>query len=348
MVQIKPFKVEEWMDKFETTPGVVNVAETCPSMTCLEGERLSAEDVIITQGAIGANFLTLYTLLGPGDHVVCVYPTYQQLYDVPRSLGADVSLWKLRTEDGFVPDVEEMEILIKENTKAHLGERAPIPTNTLHSIAKVAQVRGIILFSDEVYRLFSTAELRGSAMCRHRQRHLGYKRTVVTGFMSKGFALAGIRVGWVATKDKTILLDIASARDYNTISVSQVDDQIASYALSPAVQEPLVARNMALARTNAKLLKHFVDDHDSICSWVEPKAGTTAFIQFKSNGEPVNDVDFCMDLLEKTKVFFCPGSHCFGDDQDFAGYVRVGYVCQTQVLETGLKKLEGYIQSFLS
>lgn len=160
MVQIKPFKVEQWMDRFETTPGVLNIAETCAASVSiddlvrmcndpaapgpldtsikltygpilgsqalrervaahcsLDGEQLPADNVIITQGAIGANFLALYTLLGPGDHVVCVYPTYQQLYEVPRSLGAEVSLWKLQAEDGFVPNVDALRSLIKENTK---------------------------------------------------------------------------------------------------------------------------------------------------------------------------------------------------------------------------------------
>lgn len=225
---------------------------------------------------------------------------------------------------------------------------APIPTSILQRIAQVAEANGIILFSDEVYRPLFHGGAAGQCEVPAPATTFGYEKTVVTGSMSKGFALAGIRVGWVATRDEAILSAMASARDYNTISVSQMDDQIASYALSPAVREPLVARNMTLARTNARLLKRFVDDHSSVCSWVEPKAGTTAFIRFKSHGEPVDDVGFCMDLLEKTKVFFCPGSHCFGDDKDFVGYVRMGYVCETEVLEAGLKKLEGYVQRYLS
>lgn len=78
---------------------------------------LCEDDVLITQGAIGANFLLLYTLVNSGDHVICVYPTYQQLYSVPESLGADVSLWRLKEENGFVPDVSELEVLVKPNTK---------------------------------------------------------------------------------------------------------------------------------------------------------------------------------------------------------------------------------------
>ena len=73
--------------------------------------------MLITQGAIGANFLLLYTLVNPGDHVISVYPTYQQLYGVPESLGAEVSLWKLKRENNFIPDVAELEALARPNTK---------------------------------------------------------------------------------------------------------------------------------------------------------------------------------------------------------------------------------------
>jgi aspartate/methionine/tyrosine aminotransferase len=83
-------------------------AETNPT------ESLS---LTVTQGAISANFLILDTLIGPGDHVVCQYPTYQQLYDVPRRAGAEVSLWRTRAERGWIPDVSELQLLVKGNTK---------------------------------------------------------------------------------------------------------------------------------------------------------------------------------------------------------------------------------------
>lgn len=224
----------------------------------------------------------------------------------------------------------------------------PIPTNVLQSIVQVAKERDIILFSDEVYRPLFHGGASGQIETPPPATTLGYEKTIVTGSMSKGYALAGIRVGWIASNDKSILSAIASARDYTTISVSQLDDQIASYALSPAVREPLIKRNVALAQKNAKLLKQFIDDHSSICSWVEPKAGTTAFVQFKNKGRPIKDTEFCVDLLEKTKVFFVPGSRCFGDDEDFEGYVRIGYVCETEVLEEGLEKLRTHVKDNLS
>jgi aspartate/methionine/tyrosine aminotransferase len=81
------------------------------------GTPLSTDNILITPGAIAANHLVLYSLLKPGDHVICQYPTYQQLYSIPESLGAEVSLWKCKAEEKWLPSIEELEGLIKENTE---------------------------------------------------------------------------------------------------------------------------------------------------------------------------------------------------------------------------------------
>jgi aspartate/methionine/tyrosine aminotransferase len=382
------------MDKYETTPDVLNVAETCAASISIDDlvelcednntepplktsvkltygpirgsdalrQRLAdlysvrvatpmlAENVLIMPGAIAANFLTLYTLLGPGDHVVCVYPTYQQLYSVPESLGAEVSLWKLKKAKKYVPDLADLDALIKENTKMIIINNpnnptgATIPKSVLTGLVDRARERNIIVLSDEVYRpLFHgispiDEEYPPSLIS------MGYARTVVTSSMSKAYALAGIRVGWIASHDKSIIEMLATGRDYTTISVSQVDDRIASYALSASVLHALLRRNINLAKTNLAMLEAFVDKHDEICSWVKPTAGTTAFIKFENDGKPVDDVELCLDLLEKTKVMVMPGSRCFGHGKDFRGFVRFGYVCETEILVEGLARLEKYLK----
>lgn len=78
---------------------------------------LPQDNILITSGAIQANFLLHYALVGPGDHVIVHYPTYQQLYSVPESVGAEVSLWKVRADDGWRLDTEELRSLIRPNTK---------------------------------------------------------------------------------------------------------------------------------------------------------------------------------------------------------------------------------------
>jgi hypothetical protein len=81
------------------------------------GNPLPEENILITPGAIAANHLVFYSLIGPGDHVVCHYPTYQQLYAVPASLGAEVDFWKADPAKNWIPDIEDLKKLIKPNTK---------------------------------------------------------------------------------------------------------------------------------------------------------------------------------------------------------------------------------------
>ena len=224
----------------------------------------------------------------------------------------------------------------------------PIPTDVMQEIVDFAKERGIILFSDEVYRPLFHDGLESDPSLPKPAVAYGYEKTVVTGSMSKAFSLAGIRVGWISSNDKSIIEAVASARDYTTISVSKLDDQVASFALSPDVIGPLLQRNIALARANRQLLAQFVKKHADICSWVEPSAGTTAFVKFLKGGKPVKDTEFCVDVLEKTKAFIVPGSHCFGNGEDFEGYVRIGYVCETEVLSEALEKLSAYANEHLS
>ncbi|KFY09794.1 hypothetical protein V491_07975 [Pseudogymnoascus sp. VKM F-3775] len=367
MVKLEDFGVEQWMDKYETTPDVLNIAETCAASVSIDelialcedknapgpldtsvtltyggirgsqklrqrladlysvraASPISPESILITPGAISANFLVLYKLIGPGDHVICMYPTYQQLYSVPESLGAEVSLWKLREEKKYVPDVTELEALVKPNTKLIIINNPNNPTgavirkSALQAIVSFARERDITILSDEVYRpLFHgispiDGEYPPSLIS------MGYDKAIVTGSMSKAYALAGIRTGWIGCRNPEIIEALASARDYTTISVSQLDDQVASYALSADVIHALLSRNIGLAKTNVALVEKFVNDHSSVCSWVKPLAGTTAFIQFKKSGEPVDDVAFCLDVLEKTKAMILPGSKGFGHERGF-------------------------------
>jgi len=162
--------------------------------------------------------------------------------------------------------------------------------------------------------------------------------------MSKAYSLAGIRVGWIASRSPEILEACAQARDYTTISVSQIDDQIASYALHPDCIHSLLGRNIQLARKNLEILDRFVEQHRWACEWIKPVAGTTAFVKFSREGSEVDDVAFCKALQEEKGVMFCPGSLCFGNGTDFKGYVRIGFVCETDVLTEGLKQLKAFMR----
>ncbi|KAI4141815.1 MAG: hypothetical protein LQ340_007531, partial [Diploschistes diacapsis] len=200
----------------------------------------------------------------------------------------------------------------------------------------MAQERGIYVLCDEVYRpLFhSTDKNEKNPDIPPSVLSIGsYDRVIATGSMSKAYALAGIRIGWVATVSMDLVNLVADARHYTTISVSQIDDQVAAFATSHPCVDNLIARNQELARTNVEILEKFIEDHQECCDWVKPVAGTTAFIRFARDGKPVNDMELCKLLHREEGTFLVPGSLCFGDGIDFKGYVRAGYVCETHVLE---------------
>lgn len=151
--------------------------------------------------------------------------------------------------------------------------------------------------------------------------------------MSKAFSLAGLRVRWISARQHEVVDACASARDYNTISVSQLDNTMAAYALSPHNVSKILERNVALCNTNLRILDDFttraseVSDEKYNALYIKPTTGTTAFVKFeRKDGETVSDKRFCEELLERKRIMFLPGwVVCFGHGEEFAGYFRIGY-----------------------
>lgn len=231
--------------------------------------------------------------------------------------------------------------LIDSNPQNPTG--AVLSRELLQGIVDVARKHQLIIHSDEVYRpLFHSTgpEAPPSILS------FGYEKCYATGSMSKAFSLAGIRLGWIISADLGIVDACASTRDYTTISVSQIDDQIATFALGLPTRENLLQRNIQLSRENLIHVDAFVKKFNWACQWTRPKAGTTAFIKFLGrNGRPIKDVEFCESLIAKTGTMLVPGSRCFGDGTDFRGYIRLGYVQENQVVIDGLKVLEDFMHT---
>ncbi|KAK7708791.1 hypothetical protein SLS57_008852 [Botryosphaeria dothidea] len=304
--------------------------------------RLPEDNVLITPGAIMANTLVFYSLVGPGDHVIVHHPTYQQLYEVPRSLGAEVDLWEAKAEKDWVPDLDELKALVKPNTKLIVINNpnnptgAILPRNLMQDLVDFAETKSIAILSDEVYRpIFHSVSPIDPAFPPS-ILSLGYEHSIATGSLSKAYSLAGIRIGWIASRSQAIVDKIAAARHYTTITVSSLDQQVAARALSSSTIHALLARNIGLARANLEILDKFVIKHDDVIEWVKPKAGTTAFLRLHREGKPVDAAKFCKTLLDETGVLFVPGPESFG--KRFPGYVRVGFCCETEVLKEGLEK----------
>jgi aspartate/methionine/tyrosine aminotransferase len=209
----------------------------------------------------------------------------------------------------------------------------------LEEIIALAKSKNIIVLSDEVYRpIFHEEEAETPSIL-----SLGYENVISTGSLSKAYALAGIRVGWVASRNKKIIEILHQARHYMTLSVSILDSEVAAFALGPTTVPFLLERNIRLVKTNKELLAKFISDNSESCSWIEPLAGTTAFVKFTRDGHPIDAVEFCQRLIAEVGFLIAPGDYCFGSE--FKGYVRIGYVCETEVLKNGLQALQAWFKT---
>ncbi|KAG2413378.1 hypothetical protein HFD88_002567 [Aspergillus terreus] len=337
------------LDYGSSFKGLPRLRENISRLYPVENGHLSPEHILTTPGASLANLLIYLALIGPGDHVIVQYPTYQQLYSVPAALGADLCLWRANQEDGWELDLEELKGLIRPNTKMIVLNNPQNPTgailgkSTLEKIVEIAKANKITILSDEIYRPTFYSPPPGDADYPPSILSMGYANVVATSSLSKMYSLAGIRVGWIASNSPSIIDLCINARAYGLITVSQVDEQIAASALSPSCAEKITHNNDTLAKHNLEIVQAWIDERASVARWTRPSAGPIGFVQFtRSDQSPIDDVRFCNQLLETKGVLLVPGSKCFGPE--FAGYVRLGFGMETQALIDGLQALAEFIK----
>lgn len=371
-MKIATFKVEEWMNLNETK-AKYNIAETCVDSVSLDelfslagrGRReffdtlsrrrmtygaifgaeelkaaicglyrsAGADDVVTTHGAAGANHLALYSLVEPGDAVVSVMPTYQQLYSIPESYGAKVRILKLKREENFLPDLDRLRTLVNEKTKVicinnpNNPTGALMPEETLRGIVGIARRVGAYVICDEVYRFLTQEEGYPESIADL------YEKGIAVGSMSKVFSLAGLRLGWIATRSREAMREILLHRDYDTISCGMIDEALATVALE--AKEAIIARNRAIVRENLAILDEWIAKEPRF-SYVKPQCGTTALLYCDVD---MPSEEFCARLLAETGTFLTPGS-CFDEEHCF----RIGYACGKEELKEGLAKLSEFVK----
>jgi aspartate/methionine/tyrosine aminotransferase len=367
---IEPFKVEIWMNEWETRC-TYNLAETCVASITVEellalsggsADDLSgllsmkltygdiegsprlrtaianlyanqcAEDITVTHGTIAANMLVHKAIVEPDDHVLSIVPTYQQHYSIPKSIQADVTTLALREEDGFLPNLEALKASVKPNTKLIAFTN---PNNPTGALIERPMLEDMVDIADSVGAYLLCDEVyRGTAQVGDGMSPSIvdlYSKGISTAGMSKVFSLAGLRVGWVIAPQE-VREQVLIHRDYDTISVGMINDHFAAIALEHA--DKVLARSHEITRGNLALLEAWIAKEPKV-SWVKPRAGTTAMLKFNI---PVTAREFCIDLVTKTGVMLTPG-----DAFDMEGYARIGFANNEQTLTEGLAALSEYL-----
>ncbi|SFI27734.1 aminotransferase class I/II-fold pyridoxal phosphate-dependent enzyme [Jannaschia pohangensis] len=368
-MKIEPFGVEMWMNAHENNC-LHNLAETCvTSLTLAEllqitgrndgdlaellplkltygaiegSDRLrdaiaalyanrTREDVMTCHGTAGANALVWQAMVGAGDHVVSLVPTYQQHVSIPESLGAEVTRLALDESDGWLPDPDRLAKALRPDTKVIALTNPNNPTGALIDrdgltrIAEIADRVGAHVLVDEVYRGTEQDGGIGPSIVDI------YHRGIATAGMSKAFSLAGLRLGWVVGP-QDVLRAVSHHRDYSTISVGMIDEHLAALALEAS--DRILERSRRITRANLATLGAWIDAEPGL-AWVRPAAGTTALVRYDL---PMASEAFCLDLLAEEGVLFTPGAV-----MGVEGTLRIGFGNPPADLAAGLPKVSAFL-----
>ena len=350
-MKLPPFKLERYFARYEFAVRHLICASDCEAMTT--GELLDLEagaaegfkncwlgyteaagapvlrreiariystvdagQVLVHTGAEEAILLFMQAALRPGDHLIVHWPCYQSLFEVARGLGCDVTFWKAREENGWGLDLNELKTLLRPATRVVVVNTPHNPTGYLMSAADQARLietvrtHDLILFSDEVYR-----ESEYDPACRLPAACDLDERSVSLGVLSKTYGLPGLRIGWIATRNRDLYRRMATLKDYTTICNSAPSEFLGALALRQ--REVLAARSQAIIQNNLALLDDFFARHARRFSWIRPQAGPIAFPRL----EQEDAAAFCHRLVCEAGILLLPGTV-----YDYPGnHFRIGF-----------------------
>ena len=265
-------------------------------------DAVAPEDVLVFAGAEEGMFWALQELVGPGDHAIVTVPNYQSAESIPLATGAAVDGLLLRAEDGWALDLDALEALLRPETRLIAVNFPHNPTGavpdraTMVRLAELCDERGIRLFSDEVYRgleldpsrtLPQAADLSPTALS--------------LNVMSKAYGLPGLRVGWIACRDRALLERLEQRKHYTSICNAGPSERLATIALAAA--EPILARNRAIIAENLPLFDAFFAAWPEHFAWEHPQGGCVAYPRLLT-GE--SSAAFCARAIEEAGVLLLP------------------------------------------
>jgi len=368
-VRIEPFQLERWMTKYEVDvtwdiaeSGIypmsmreildflppdereselnrlldlrLGYSEACGSaelrgLIAATYENTSPDEILVTTGAIEANFLLFNQLLSPGDRVVAVSPAYQQLHSVARAIGCDVALWTLRDDEGFRFDLDDLRALATPGTRMIVVNSPHNPTGAMLSDGQLREIYALAeeldawVLSDEAYRWL---DLPGNPPLAPPMRNLG-PRAISTGTFSKPFGLPGLRIGWIAAPED-VVRRCWGLRDYISLSPGKLNDALAVLAFRH--REQIVARTRQIVAENLPFASRWFAENADLVSWTPPGGGILALMKYELD---LPSLELANRLAEDYSVMLAPGS-AFG----YEGYLRIGVGNTPEIFAEGLRQ----------
>jgi aspartate/methionine/tyrosine aminotransferase len=350
-MQITPFRIEEYMGKYEFSAKYLLSSSDAESQTIEEllslepgahdaflmhwcgytesagapwlrevlatiYKQIDTNQLIVVSAAEEAIFLFYHALLGAGDHAIVETPCYESALTIPKSTGATVSEWLRKPEDDWRHDIAKLESLIRPNTRA-------IYINTPHNPT------GLLMPPEIFRRVLALAARQGIYLfCDEVYRELEhdpanrlpaacdlYERALSLGSVSKTYGLPGLRLAWLACREPIVLQKIVSLKHYTTICSSAPSEFLTALAFRH--RQKFIDRNLQIVLRNLPQLSAFFAKHSNLFEWTTPNASTIGFARFKL---PLDVQVFCEELVQKAGVLLLPGTV-----YDEPRHIRFGY-----------------------
>jgi len=343
---VHPFTLNELLDEdsvaalanlrlgYGQTNGSISLREAIAALYHGAG----SDNVVVTNGSAEANFVATWSALDDGDEIVYMVPNYLQIRGISRAMGVTVRPLTLRAELGWQPDLDELESLVTPRTKVIAVCNPNNPTGmalseeAMAAIVAAAQRCGAWLFVDEVYR---GAELDGGDTASFWGR---YDRAVITGGVSKAYALPGLRLGWLAGSE-SFIADAWARTDYTSIAPGILSDEVARAALQPSLRARILKRNRKLLKNNLAELQEWMAKQPVEMTLTPPKAGGMAFIRYQLD---MTSTELTTRLRTEKSVLVVAGD-CYGLD----GYLRIGFGAEPEYLRRGLERIGEFLSECL-
>jgi aspartate/methionine/tyrosine aminotransferase len=369
-MQIEPFAIERFYERWEFSAELMLSSSDCEARTVAEllelepgsrerlselrlgytevpgsgelrdaiaagYERTGAQHVLGLAAAEEGLFAVNHALLAPGDHAIVEAPCYGSAISLPRSAGADVSLWQRRYEDRWAHDVDALAQLLRPSTRLiyvnspHNPTGTHMPAAVFERVLELAAEHGVAVLSDEVYRgLEHDPATRLPAACD------AYEQAISLGAVSKAHGLPGLRVAWLASRDEKLLARVRDIKLYTTICSSAPSELLVALALRHA--DTLVERSRSLLLANLPALDDFVSRRGELLEWVRPSAGPIGFPRVRAG---CGDIEaWCERTAERAGVLVLPGTV-----YDQPRHVRLGF--GRADLPQALERLDGYLDA---
>ena len=372
-MQLKPFLLDAWLDQYEHDIEFNLAASTGPTWTVndilaladdetrhrflnhnlvysrpagadslreaiAEMQRVPVETVQIVTGASEALVALMWLAAEPGANVIIPQPGYPPFSALPESLGLETRFYRVRRENGFRINPDEIKRLADSNTKLilvnspHNPTGATISDGEMEALHDFTAERGIQLVSDEVYHpIYHGRPTKSAARL---------PRATVIADLSKAFSLAGVRTGWIIEHDAQRRQQYWNARANFSISNTTTGEILSEIAIRK--RDVVLGKAQETATRNRQLLERFMADHRDLLGWIPPQGGMTAFPWLVS-GELLNVENsrpFCQAATERG-ILLAPGD-CF----DAPSHFRLGFAAAGDNFSKALDRFGAFVKSW--